>query len=62
MLFPPFLTWRQYPAGGRRLQSPEVMIEGGELPHLERGYYFSWNRTVTVKTTGRGLPLMIIGS
>jgi hypothetical protein len=24
--------------------------------------YFSWNRTVTVKTTGRGRPLMIIGS
>ena len=24
--------------------------------------HFSWNRTVTVKTTGRGLPLMIIGS
>jgi len=31
-------------------------------PGANRSGYFSWKRTVTVKTTGRGLPLMIIGS
>lgn len=55
--------------------SPEVISrsifltpsgEGGEGFPLGGGPrpkpYFSWNRTVTVNTTGRGRPLMIMGS
>ena len=62
-----------YQAWGRGLQSPLVMIPGilltpegdggGARPgRALPGGYFSWNRTVTVNMTGRGRPLMIIGS
>jgi hypothetical protein len=65
----------QYRTDGLGGQSPRVMISGGYLHHPIRGkgwgpapgtgpqgVYFNWNLTVTVKTTGRGRPLMIIGS
>lgn len=72
----PIFARAQYRTGSREGQSPPVMISGGVSPSprggdpeegplrggvLPRGY-FSWNLTVTVKTTGLGRPLRIMGS
>jgi len=37
--------------------------EGGLFPRIRKEFgHFNWKRTVKVKMTPRGLPLMIIGS
>src|SRR4030042_6376007 len=74
LMVSPIVPRVQYRTEGRGVQSPPVMIPGGIFltpkggggPPLGEGLrrydYFSWNLTVTVKTTGLGRPLMIIGS
>jgi hypothetical protein len=68
---PRILIRAKHELKGGTEQSPPGRIFTGEASHPQRGgktgiltpcRYFSWNLTVTVKMTGRGRPLMIIGS
>src|SRR4030042_1658981 len=68
LMVSPIVPRVQYRTEGRGVQSPPVMISGGIFltpngdgggdPPLGEGLrrcdYFSWNLTVTVKTTGLG--------